>query len=398
MKARFPACRHRRRSPAPDGLLPWLASEPYRVFFWLGAAWSVVGVTLWPLFYQGLLATHPLMSHGRLMIEGFGGAFVVGFLGTAGPRMASAPKLSPAELIGLVALHTGAALSHLRGHQVLGDFLFAALLLSLMACLVFRLRRYRSDPPPPQLLLALTGLVAGTAGAAMLASAASIADPRLYRLANLLLHQGLLLPPVLGIGSFLFPRILGGDFGEAATPEETRKKRHRTLAAMGLLTGSFFLEAYVSNPAGGLLRAAVCLGYLGAEVPWRRQKGQGTLAAGLRASLAVGAIGLILASFADPAQRISVDHLLYIGGFGLLMLVVGSRVLFGHSGQLEQFARASWPARLVVSLALLAAATRSIVALAPQLALSHHQYAALTWAALAILWLVWHRRRFVDRE
>jgi hypothetical protein len=29
---------------------------------------------------------------------------------------------------------------------------------------------------------------------------------------------------------------------------------------------------------------------------------------------------------------------------------------------------------------------------------SHHIYAALTWALLATLWLLWHRRRFVKRN
>lgn len=394
----FPACKHRRRPKNRATGLRWLAAEPYRVFFVLGTIWSIVGVALWPLFYQGLLTTHPLLSHTRLMIEGFGGAFVVGFLGTAGPRMASAPKLTPLELLGLVALHTGSAVAHLGGQHTAGDVLFTALLASLMACLVVRVLRFRAEPPPPQLLLALVGLLCGAAGAVMLASAASLSDLRIYRLASLLLNQGLLLPPVLGIGSFVFPRILGGGFGEGATEEETKQKRRRTVVAAALLVGSFFLEAYGSAMAGCLLRATVCLAYLLLEVPWRKQAGQGTLAAGLRMSLLVGLAGLVLAAFANPSQRISVDHLLYIGGFGLLILVVGSRVLFGHSGQLAEFAKRSRPARFLVGLALLAAATRAVPALAPQVAVSHHQYAALTWVGLAILWLVWHRRRFRERE
>ena len=82
----------------------------------------------------------------------------------------------------------------------------------------------------------------------------------------------------------------------------------------------------------------------------------------------------------------------------MLMLVVGSRVLFGHSGQLAAFAKRSWTARIIVGLAALAAITRAVPALAPQVTLSHHQYAAATWAALAFIWLVWQRRRFVERE
>lgn len=394
----FPACKHRRRFVAPGGVLRWLAAEPYRVFFALGTLWSVVGVMLWPLFYQGFLATYPFLCHARLMVEGFGGAFVVGFLGTAGPRMASAPKLSPLELVWLVALHTACAVSHLRLRHTLGDALFALLLVSLMICLIVRVLRFREERPPPQLLLALTGLLCGAAGAAMLALPQIFAEARLYRLAFLLLYQGLLLPPVLGIGSFIFPRILGGGFGETVAPSGARRKRRRAVAAAVLLTASFFLEAYFSQVAGCLLRAAVCLAYLLLEVAWPRGPGHGTLAAGLKVALFTGFAGLVLAAFANPLQRASVDHLLYIGGFGLLMLVVASRVLFGHSGHLAEFAGKSWTARVLVGLALIAATTRAIPALAPQVAVTHHQYAALTWAILAILWLVWHRRRFLERD
>ena len=90
----FPACKHRKhkaRGPRKDGLR-WLAAEPYRLFFASGALWSIVGVSLWPLFHAQLLSFYPNLVHARLMIEAFGGAFVVGFLGTAGPRMATAPS------------------------------------------------------------------------------------------------------------------------------------------------------------------------------------------------------------------------------------------------------------------------------------------------------------------
>lgn len=42
------------------------------------------------------------------------------------------------------------------------------------------------------------------------------AAPRgaLHRLAGLLVHEGFLLLPVLGVGAFLFPRVMGGFSGE----------------------------------------------------------------------------------------------------------------------------------------------------------------------------------------
>lgn len=396
----FPACKHRKRLSATLGGLRWLAAEPFRVFFFSGALWSIIGVSLWPLFYAGKLAFFPNYCHARLMIEAFGGAFVIGFLGTAGPRMASAPKLTPLELGWLFALHQASAICHLRLLHFQGDTLFAALLVSLLASLVIRLVRFRKELPPPQMLLALTGLICGLSGAVLSLLPSTWIDPERFRLAGLLLYQGLLLPPVLGIGSFIFPRILGGVFGDPVTPLEKRTKLIRSLTAAVLLTGSFFLEAYGSPLTGYGLRAVTAATYLLLEIRWRQtdeDEPRGSLATGLQWSLLIGFSGLALAGFLYP-QRIAIEHLLYIGGFGMLILIVASRVLFGHSGDIAGFAKRSWMARGLIFLGILAATTRAVPALVPKVTVSHHQYAAWTWAALALLWLIWHRRRFVTKD
>ena len=396
----FPACKHRKKKSSSMNGLRWLASEPFRVFFFSGALWSIIGVSLWPLFYAGRLSFYPNYCHARLMIEAFGAAFVVGFLGTAGPRMASAPKLTPWELLWLLALHEASALCHLRLHHALGEAFFIALLGSLLLSLVIRLVRFRKEMPPPQMLLALTGLICGIAGASLSLFPSTWADLQRFRLSGLLLYQGLLLPPVLGIGSFLFPRILGGSFGDSSSPLEAQRRLLKAVSAAVLLTASFFIEVYGSPVMGYLLRAATSLIYLLLEVRWQKQPSdppRGSLASGMQWSLAFGFAGLVLAGFFYP-QHVSIEHLLYIGGFGLLILIVASRVLFGHSGELAGFSRKSWFVRTLVFLALMAASTRMIPAFVPQVTISHHQYAAWTWATVALLWTIWHRQRFVTRE
>ena len=303
----FPACKHRKpKSAAAEGLR-WLASEPFRVFFFSGAVWSIIGVSLWPLFYAQKLGFYPSIVHARLMIEAFGAAFVVGFLGTAGPRMASAPKLTPLELIWLFALHQAGAISHLRLHHSSGDALFAALLFSLLASLVTRVVRFRKEMPPPQMLLALTGLICGIAGALLMLTPSTLADPQHLRLAGLLLYQGLLLPPVLGIGSFIFPRMLGGDFGEPTTPLEARNKRVRTIAAAALLVGSFFVEAFGWPLVGYVVRAITAAAYLLVEIRWRKAAGdppRGSLAAGMKWSLVTGFLRPGAGRFLLPAAHL----------------------------------------------------------------------------------------------
>lgn len=396
--SQFPACKHKKHKaagPRRNGLR-WLASEPYRLFFFSGAVWSIIGVALWPLYYAQQLGFYPGLIHARIMIEAFGAAFVVGFLGTAGPRMATAPKLTPAELLWLFTLHQACGITHLTLHMAWGDECFIALLGSLLLCLVVRVVKFRKEAPPPQLLLALTGLLCGITGASLLLSQGTLLDPQRLRLANLLLYQGLLLPPVLGIGAFVFPRMLGGDFGDPKTAAQSRAKLLGAVLAAALLVGSFLLEACGQIIAGYALRALVAAGYLLIEVRWKTAQ-SGSLTTGLFWSLTVGWLGLALAGF-FYAQHVSVEHLLYIGGFGMLMLIVGSRVLFGHSGDLDGFFVKSKWVRFLVFLGVLAAITRATPAWAPSTTVSHHIYAACTWALLALLWLLWHRRRFVKRD
>ncbi len=380
--------------------LDWLAAEPFRVFFLSGAIWSIAGVSLWPLFYAHALDFYPNQAHARLMIECFGGAFVAGFLGTAGPRMASAPRLTAAELVLLFALHQACAICQLTQRPWWGDTLFIAFLVSLAAALITRLLKFRRDAPPPQMVLALGGILSGISGAAMMIVPAWGTDPRVARLAQLLLYQGMLLLPVLGIGSFLFPRILGGGFGEPRTSAERRAKLWRSVAAAALLPVSFFLEAFGDTMAGYMLRAAVAAAYLILEVRWRRHDGdvpRGSLTNGLKWALGLGLCGLLL----PPRfylQHISIEHLLYIGGFGMLMLIISSRVLFGHSGDLDGFfVRSGW-IRFLIFLGVLTALTRATPAWVPSTTVSHHIYASGTWATLAVCWLLWHRRRFARRS
>lgn len=398
LMSQFPACKHTKhqaKGPRKDGLR-WLAAEPYRVFFASGALWSIIGVSLWPLFYAQQLGFYPSLVHARLMIEAFGGAFVVGFLGTAGPRMATAPKLTPLELFWLFALHQASGISHLRLQHPLGDALFVALLVSLLLCLVIRVVKFRKEAPPPQMLLALTGLACGITGAALQLSPATWMDPQRLRLANLLLYQGLLLPPVLGIGSFVFPRMLGGEFGDPKTAAQSKSKLIRSIAAAMLLVVSFFLEAFGQVTLGYALRAIVAAGYLLIEVTWKTQQ-TGSLTTGLFWALILGWLGIVLSPF-HYAQHVSIEHLLYIGGFGMLMLIVGSRVLFGHSGDLEGFFVKSKRVRFLIFLGVLAATTRATPAWVPSTTVSHHIYAAITWTLLALFWMLWHRRRFVKRD
>src|SRR4051794_22640840 len=82
---------------ARRSFLAMCRAEPFRIFFPVGVASGVVGLALWPLHLWGVLPVYPAMMHSRLMIEGFMAAFIVGFLGTAGPRLLSAAHFTATE-------------------------------------------------------------------------------------------------------------------------------------------------------------------------------------------------------------------------------------------------------------------------------------------------------------
>jgi uncharacterized protein involved in response to NO len=396
----FPACKHaKKRSRFTDPLL-WLGSEPYRLFFLSGILFSIAGVLLWPLFYHGKLAFYPGISHAHVMIQSFGGAFVIGFLGTAGPRILSAPKLKPWELVPLFALHLAGGICHLKGLTSWGDGLFLGALGGFVIALAVRFLCFRKDLPPPPLLLAATGLLCGLAGTVFWCFPSLMQTTELYRLAGLLLYQGFLLGPVMGVGIFLFPRLLGNSFGEPAPGVDTRRSWRDMIIAAIALVASFPVEIWGNETAGLLLRAAAFL-FAISHVRWIGKKGSpeiGTLANALRLwCIPLAAAGLVSPAFLY-ARHIALGHMLFIGGFGLVCLIAASRVIFGHSGSVERFANRSWIARGIVFSAVLAALTRATADFLPRVMLSHYQYAAWSWVAACGLWVIWHARRFFKKD
>ncbi|MEO8617006.1 MAG: NnrS family protein [Luteolibacter sp.] len=396
----FPRCKHAKKKRSFTNPLLWLGSEPFRLFFLTGILFGIAGVMMWPLFYQGRLAFYPGINHAHIMIQAFGGAFVIGFLGTAGPRILTAPRIKPWELVPLFVLHVASGVCHLRGLTAWGDRLFLVTLAAFILALATRVIFFRKNLPPPPLLLAATGLLCGLAGTAMWSFPALMSTPALYQLSGLLLNQGFLLGPVMGVGIFLFPRLLGNDFGEPEPGAATRKSwRNMSIAAVALLA-SFPLEVWGNHSAGLLLRTAAFI-FAISHVRWIGEKGSpkvGTLANALRFCCIPLAITGLAAPVYFIGQRIALEHLLFIGGFGLVILIAASRVLFGHSGSVERFANRSWIARGIVFATVLAALTRASADFLPRVTISHYKYAAWSWATAAGIWLLWHAFRFFKKD
>ena len=374
--------------------------EPFRLLFPLGATIGILGVMLWPLYVWKVTPVYPGPLHARVMVEGFLTAFVIGFLGTALPRLVDAPGMRGRETIGFAIAVTAIAALHATARTMAGDFIFLLTLLALIGTLGRRALRHHQDVPPPGFILVLLGLGCAVSGAAT----QLIADPwptalpeGMAPLGRLLLLQGYLLFPIMGIGAFLLPRFFGlparQDFPESRTLPPGWIPR----AAFAFGCGTLVLAGFVAETAGfpqwgNSFKAAGVILYFLREAPvFRTGFGGGSLALGLRiAFLSIPLAFVLMALWPDRTS--SFIHLLYISGFSLLTLIVASRVVLGHSGQSGRQQATLKPVIAILVLVMAAMVTRVTADWLPETRMLHYAYAALSWAAAAAVWLAFVRR------
>jgi uncharacterized protein involved in response to NO len=336
-------------------------AEPFRIFFPLATLLGMSGVSLWPLFFAGLHKFYPGMMHARLMIEGFLAGFVIGFLGTALPRLLSAPPLRRGELRSLLVLYVLTAGLHIGEQPRLGDCAFITLLLTFGACMLARLRG-RAQLPPPGFVLVAFGLLSGLAGPVLwLCGMQGWVPGSAMLLGGLLLNQAFVLFLLLGIGTFLLPRFLCLRDGHTIPEERTASPGWRLRAAFSAFTGLLLLASYwleannPAAPAAAWVRSIAAIGYLATMVPFHRQS-RPLHTAPVAAQLALLALvaGLVFPLF-WPAQRIAGLHVVFLGGFSLITFTVATRVVLGHSGN-EALFETRLPALQIATVLLLVGA------------------------------------------
>lgn len=386
------------RTNAPGFFALVAAGEPFRLLFPLGTLIGIFGVALWPLFIWKVTPAYPVTMHSRIMIEGFLTSFVVGFLGTALPRLIGSPKLSLVEAGGFAAALCGVAWLQGTGRTLSGDVLFFCLIATLIFLMSVR-AIFRRDTPPPAFVLVAMGMACALLGSAIhvvAAVAPSVLPEAATPLGRLLLNQGYLLLPIMGIGAFLLPRFFGlpsrQSFEESMVLPPGWGRGALFALACGLaVVAGFVLEAAGHPSIGCGLRAAALAVYFLREVPFHRAGfGGGSLALGLRISLAAIPIGYILMAV-QPAHSLAFLHVVFITGFSLLTFIVASRVVLGHSGQSSQFRATLRPVLVLCVLVSLAMFSRVSADWLPAGRMGHYAYAAIAWIAGALLWGLWIR-------
>ncbi len=377
--------------PVPPGVRPAAAGsspgstwpEPYRLLFPIGATFAVLGAAPWLVLGSGGGAW-PGPLHMTLMIEGFELSFVLGFLFTAMPAFTRGGRCTRGELATAVGLMTAFGALALLGVAWAAHAVSGAVALLIAWALGIRIRRSRHLPPEEFVFVAL-GLLFGVAGAAVLvAQTAFGVAPPAPRFGEHLMAFGETLSIVLGVGGLLVPTFAGirdplGVPGIARPHERTGRRRLFAVVALALLA-AFGLEAAGHAWAGSLARALAASVML--LLVWKIYRGpgqKGVLARSLWTSGWCVLAGLWLAVL-WPQQAVAACHVMFIGGYGLLTLGIGSRVTVAHGR--HPFAD---EARLLTPWLLLALALALLARLAAAVAPAGMLHA---YAASAALWIV----------
>lgn len=374
--------------------LSMCAEEPFRLFFPLATLLGISGVSLWPLFFTGLHKFYPGIMHSRLMIQGFLGGYIIGFLGTAMPRLLSARPLRGWEVWPLCGLYLLAAGLHI-GHQVFaGDIAFATVLVLFAGCLLRRVHQ-RAELPPPGFALVGLGYVGGLAGTLLWAFGSQGWVPGEWMMmGGAWLNQGFVLLLILGVGTFLLPRFLG--LPGLVPMQEERKaspawvRRALLSLATGLvIMGSYWLE--VSEPTSRsvvvapILRGVAVIGFLAVMVPvYKTPAPLRTVPLAVNLSLLAVVVGIVLPLF-WPGQRVAALHVIFLGGFSLITFTVATRVVLGHSGNEHLFQGPLPVLRFATLLIVVATALRAVFDFLPE-RISGLNWASYLWMLAAVLW------------
>ena len=359
--------------------------EPYRLFFPLGILFGLAGVAIWPLYSFGLTATYSGRAHALVQTYGFLYAFIAGFLLTAVPRFTGTQLPSRLTQYALaLVLSVSVVAAELRAFEI-GTLAFVAAHVMLIAMVASRFARRTQDPPPTFVQIGLA-LLAGAAGAALTALVAWELVPASWDLlGKRLLTEGMVMLLVLGVGGFLGPRLLGF----AALPQHgtpvAGDPRLPAIAGIVILTSLVVEYGFDIRWAAYVRAAAISPLMIGSLQLWRRPAVRTTLSWTVWIAHWIMAIAVwVVAGF--PKYRADFLHLLFIGGFSLVILAIGTRVTLSHGGHPLSAEKRSWPLRIGLTLVLVAALARLGAPFAQNTYFDHLMWAALLWMAGMASW------------
>ena len=305
--------------------------SPYKLFFPLGVFCAVLGVVLWVLFQTRMISFFPRVAHGELMFFGFLWSFIAGFLMTAVPKMTST---KPANYFEIFIPFTCVILQVVFNIRNEHNLTYACILLQNLALLFFLLRRLKLVKKIP-----FWGFIfIPTAFAILLTGLVMTYIYKDQSFMFVLSGEAFVFNLILGLGSRLIPVI--SRLPQALMPNQISEKSSIStehIVFLVLLNASYFIQIYLDYRIGVALRL-VLLTY--AMIKYFRffvkPLQQTVVGLGLKISLGLFFISHVI-SLLNSASTLAAVHVLYIGGFSLLTLLIATRVILAHGGQTLEY-------------------------------------------------------------
>lgn len=371
--------------------------EPYRIFFPLGIFWGFFGAGHWLFYTLGWSPEYSGIAHAGIQMQGYVLCFVIGFLLTSVPRFASAPHASQAEVIGIAGLITVSCLAFLYKNWVIAEAAYVAVLLQLAFFAVRRFRKKASSAQPPVEFIWIPFALSFGAAGSLLISAATLEwlSPRWLTMGRLLAEQGFIFCIVVGIGGFMAPRLMGrteilqpADFRNPEIVARIRQLKVIRFAALGLLLAmSFYLEFKQNLAAAYGLRAAIAVSVFSQNHAWPHwPKTNETFVRLLWLSIGMIVTGYCAAAI-YPAARKGLLHLVFLGGYGLMIFAVATMVIISHAGNPNRLKKPLWPLRFAFTGILVALLARVSADFLPNSYFAHLASASVSMMLGSVLWI-----------
>lgn len=375
--------------PAGPAISLW-RSEPFRLFFPLGVIFGWIGVGHWLTYATGVTATYSCKVHGLVQMQAFMMAFATGFLFTALPRRTKTPAVTRKEMGALIAALVVTTAGALAERWVISEIAYAAMFVLLAQ---FALRRFLGRaagrrPPAAFVLVPIAALI-GVTGAVLIA-ATEFQNAPLWtsNLGRLMVEQGVFLCLAVGIGALVLPLVGGAPPPPDLDSSSREAWKALVYACAGIaIFASLLIEQAGFERSGPLLRAiVVALGLGLGGGAWRLPTKSGLHRQLVWLSAWLMPVGLIVSAI-WPDYRVPALHILFIGGFSLLVFGVATHVALGHLN-LDQLALGRPPVVIILGTAFVLALLVRLAADASNTYFLYLGWAAALWIAGSAVWLV----------
>lgn len=302
--------------------------DPYAVLFPLGVLSGLLGVALWVFFQFRWIPFFPRAAHANLMIFGLFWSFISGFLMTAVPRMTKTQSARIVEWLLAATLVIFQWIFAVRNMTELGFWLALVQWMALFNFLVTRFFRRQQTPFAGFVFLPFA-FVCFLIGLALQISSPTSDSSKVY----FFLTQAFLLNLICGLGSRLIPMISRIPQTTAIDQAGASSAWRKMFVLASALNLTFLAEVWGFTRAAALARTLVLL-FLAVRhfQIWSPAPEVTYLGLGLRVSVWFMILGTGLAAVPEISTLAS-QHLLFIGGFGMVTLMVATRVTWAHAGQ-----------------------------------------------------------------